>query len=183
VFQYNEGYLNRTTDFDGSLYDADIQSPGCVFQYSYSHDNNHGLYWQCTDAADSNVIVRYNISQNDKGIIFCMNYDCLSTYVYNNTVYVGTNVSPRIIDERRNGAKTYWFYNNIFYNLSPTATYQWFNGVRTFDYNVFYGLHPGGEPSDPHKLTSDPELVAPGTGGTGWNVVDGYKLQAGSPLH
>jgi hypothetical protein len=181
VFQYNEGYLNRTTDFDGSLYDADIQSPGCIFQYSYSHDNNHGLYWQCTDAADSGVIVRYNISQNDKGIIFCMNYDCLGTYVYNNTVFVGTNVSPRIIDERRNGTKTYWFYNNIFYNLSPTATYQWFNGVRTFDCNVFYGLHPAGEPSDPHKLTSDPRLVAPGTGGTGWNTVGGYRLQAGSP--
>jgi hypothetical protein len=46
VFQYNEGYLNRTTDFDGSLYDADPQSPGCIFQYSYRHDNNHGLYWQ-----------------------------------------------------------------------------------------------------------------------------------------
>jgi hypothetical protein len=181
VFQYNEGYLNRTTDFDGSLYDADIQSPGCVFQYSYSHDNNHGLYWQCTDAADTNVIVRYNISQNDKGIIFCMNYDCQSTYVYNNTVYVGTNVSPTIIDERRKGTKSYWFYNNIFYNLSPTASYQWFNGVRTFDYNVFYGLHPSGEPSDPHKLTSNPRLVAPGSGGTGWNTVDGYKLQTGSP--
>ena len=181
VFQYNEGYLNRTTDFDGSLYDADIQSPGCIFQYSYSHDNNHGLYWQCTDAADSNVIVRYNISQNDKGIIFCMNYDCLSTYVYNNTVYVGTNVSPRIIDERRSGTKTYYFYNNLIYNLSPTASYQWFNGIRTFDCNLFYGLHPAGEPSDPHKLTFDPKLVAPGSGGTGWNTVDGYKLQAGSP--
>ncbi len=78
-------------------------------------------------------------------------------------------------------AKTYYFYNNIFYNLSPTATYQWFNGVRTFDYNVFYGLHPAGEPSDPHKLTSNPKLVAPGTGGIGWNTVGGYKLQAGSP--
>ncbi len=181
VFQYNEGYLNRTTDFDGCLYDADLQSPGCVFQYSYSHDNNHGLYWQCTTPTDTNVIVRYNISQNDKGSIFCMNYDCLSTYVYNNTVFVPTNLSPRIIDERRNSAKTYYFYNNIIYNLSPTATYQWFNGVRTFDYNVFYGRHPASEPSDPHKLTSDPKLAAPGTGGTGWNTVAGYKLQAGSP--
>jgi hypothetical protein len=181
VFQYNEGYLNRTTDFDGCLYDADLQSPGCVFQYSYSHDNNHGLYWQCTDPEDSNVIVRYNISQNDKGSIFCMNYDCLSTYVYNNTVFVPTNLSPRIVDERRNSAKAYYFYNNIFYNLSPTATYQWFNGVRTFDCNLFYGVHPAGEPSDSHKLTSDPKLTAPGTGGTGWNTVNGYKLQVGSP--
>jgi hypothetical protein len=187
VFQFNEGYLNRagerdpTKAFDGSLYDADLQSPGCIFQYSYSHDNAHGLYWQCTDAHDTNVIVRYNISQNDKGIIFCMNYDGASTYVYNNTVFVGANLSPRIVDERRSGTKTYWFYNNVICNFSPTASYQWFNGVRTFDYNLFFGLHPAGEPADPHKLTSDPLLVAPGMGGLGLNSLAGYQVRAGSP--
>ena len=181
VFQYNEGYLNRSSDFDGSLYDADLQSPGCIFQYSYSHDNNHGLYWQCTDAADTNVIVRYNISRNDKGIIFCMNYDCASTYVYNNTVFVPTHLSPRIIDERRSGTKTYFFYNNLIYNLSPTASYRWFNGNRTFDFNLFFGHHPEGEPADPHKLTDDPLLVAPGSGAIGRATLAGYQLQPGSP--
>jgi hypothetical protein len=187
VFQYNEGYQNRAGErdpaknFDGSLYDADLQSPGCIFQYSYSHDNAHGLYWQCTDAADTNVIVRYNISQNDKGIIFCMNYEATSTYVYNNTVFIGPGVSPTIIDERRNAAKTYYFYNNVFYNLSPTAGYQWFNGNRTFDGNLFFGFHPAGEPDDGRKLTSDPRLVNPGSGGTGLHTLAGYKLQVGSP--
>ncbi len=181
VFQFNEGYLNRSSDFDGSLYDADLQSPGCIFQYSYSHDNSHGLYWQCTDAADTNVIVRYNLSRNDRGIIFCMNYDCASTYVYNNTVFVPADLSPRIIDERRSGAKTYFFYNNLIYSLSPTAAYRWYNGNRTFDYNVFYGHHPDGEPADPHKLTADPLLVAPGSGGIGRSTLAGYQLQPGSP--
>lgn len=187
VFQYNEGYLNRageldpTKTADGSLYDADIQSPGCVFQYSYSHDNAHGLYWQCTHAADSNVIVRYNISQNDKGIIFCMNYDAVSTYVYNNTVFIGKHRSPKIIDERRNGIKSYWFYNNVIYNESPTAAYSWFNANRTFHGNVFYGEHPAGEPADPAKLTSDPLLIGPGAGAIGLHTLTGYKLQPGSP--
>jgi hypothetical protein len=187
IFQYNEGYLNRAGELDptraadGSLYDADLQSPGCIFQYSYSHDNAHGLYWQCTDAADTNVIVRYNISQNDKGIIFCMNYDAASTYVYNNTVFIGKHRSPRIIDERRKGVKTYWFYNNVIYNNSPTAAYNWFNANRTFHGNVFYGEHPSGEPADPAKLTLDPLLLSPGTGAIGLRTLAGYKLQPGSP--
>jgi hypothetical protein len=187
VFQFNEGYRNRageldpTKNFDGSLYDADLQSPGCIFQYSYSHDNAHGLYWQCTTAPDANIIVRYNVSQNDRGIIFCMNYDAASTYVYNNTVYVGAHLSPTIIDERRKGKKTYWFFNNVIYNQSPTAKYRWFNGVRHFKGNVFYGYHLAGEPDDPLKLTSDPRFVKPGTGGIGLHTLGGYMLQPGSP--
>lgn len=182
VFQYNEGYLNKTKDFDGCLYDADLHSPECIFQYSYSHDNNHGLFWQCTTDIDKNVIVRYNISQNDKGAIFCMNYANTSTYIYNNTVYIPKHLSPRIIDEKKKDAdRTYYFYNNIIYNESPTASYRFRKANRTFDYNVFYGKHPKNEPDDPHKLTSDPMLVAPGTGKIGLKTVDGYKLQPGSP--
>jgi hypothetical protein len=170
VFQYNEGYLNKTTDFDGSLYDADMQSPQCIFQYSYSHNNNHGLFTQCTVAADDNVIVRYNISRNDKGRIFCMSKDNTSTYVYNNTVYIPSDLSPTIIDDKEAVAKTYYFYNNIFYNMSPTATYNWKSGAtRVFSHNVFYNYSncPSGEPNDnddPNRLTSDPMLVNPGTG-------------------
>jgi hypothetical protein len=182
VFQYNEGYLNKTTDFDGSLYDADMQSPQCIFQYSYSHNNNHGLFTQCTVAADANVIVRYNISRNDKGRIFCMSNANTSTYVYNNTVYIPSDLSPTIIDDKQANTKTYYFYNNIFYNMSSTATYHWFNNAtRTFSHNVFYGYHPSGEPNDPNKLTSDPNLVNPGTGGIGLDSVNGYMLRPYSP--
>jgi hypothetical protein len=75
VFQYNEGYLNKeTAGYDGCLYDADLRSPHVIFQRSYSHDNNQGLFWMATDSHDSDVIVRYNISQNDMGRIFSMSY-------------------------------------------------------------------------------------------------------------
>jgi len=185
VFQYNEGYRNRATQNDGSLYDADIASPGFVFQYSYSHDNSHGLYWQCTDPRDKGIVVRYNISQNDKGPIFCIGHPSVSTYIYNNTVYVSAERSPEIIAEHKkskpNTSRTYYFYNNIIYNLSPKARYQWSDATRTFDSNVFFGIHAKGEPEDEHKLTSDPLLVAPGTGKIGIDTLDGYKLKAGSP--
>ena len=186
VFQYNEGYLNHahsSSGADGSLYDADLESPGCIFQYSYSHDNSAGLFWQCTDPRDTNVIVRYNVSQNDKGAIFCVNYPNTSTFIYNNTVYIGEGVSPMIISERRKNSKmrNYVFSNNVIYNLSKTASYKFFEAKRVFDHNLFFGNHPPGEPADPHKLLADPLLVAPGSAAVGLSTLKGYQLRNSSP--
>ncbi len=181
VFQFNEGYLNRSRAHDGSLYDADLESPGCIFQYSYSHDNAHGLFWMCTVKEDAGVIVRYNISRNDKGSIFCINYPNTSCHIYNNVIFIPPHLSPRIIDERRKANKTYTFTNNIIYNLSPTASYQFFNGKRTISHNVFYGHHPESEPADPHKITADPLFTDPGSGGVGIGTLEGYRFKPGSP--
>jgi hypothetical protein len=186
VFQYNEGSFNRSTGGDGSMYDADLRSPNTVWQYSYSHDNAHGLFWTCTVQADANIVCRYNISQNDRGIIFCINYPNTSVYCYNNTVYCGPKTSPTMIAERNNGGagpRTYFFFNNIIYNQSSSAQYlfQPKSYNRTIDYNVFYGNHPANEPQDPHKISSDPLLSGPGGGGTGIGSLEGYKLQSGSP--
>ncbi len=185
VFQYNEGYLNRSPDFDGSLYDADLRTSNCIFQYSYSHENAHGLFWNCTVQQDSGIIVRYNISQGDKGFIFCVNYPHTSIYIYNNTVFIPSGESPTIISERNtnSGTRDYHFYNNIVYNLSPNATYDFRSTgyTRDIDYNVFYGYHPPAEPVDIHKIVSDPKLVSPGSGGIGIGTLAGYKIKAGSP--
>jgi hypothetical protein len=185
VFQYNEGYENHSPDADGSMYDADLRSPRTIWQYSYSHNNAHGLFWACTVQNDADIICRYNISQNDKGIIFCMNYPVTSIYNYNNTVYVGAGRSPQIISERKkggNGTRTYTFENNLIYN-EGSATYHFRTSSykRTIDNNCFYGNHHSSEPVDKNKVTADPKLVAPGTGGIGLNTVDGYQLQQSSP--
>lgn len=181
VFQFNEGYLNRSPDYDGSMYDPDLNSPETIWQYSYSHDNAHGLVWFCTSAQDNDVVVRYNVSQNDKGAIFCINYANESAYIYNNVVYIPEHLSPIIIDERRNAKKSYHFYNNIVYNLSSTARYQWYNADRHVSNNLFFGEHPTSEPFDPFKITDDPLFLDPGSGGVGLNTVAGYQLTSGSP--
>lgn len=182
VFQFNEGYLNRGEAYDGSLYDADLSSPGCVFQYSYSHDNAHGLFWVCTTPEDSGIVCRYNISQNDRGIIFCPNYAFKSVYFYNNVIFVGKHTSPRIIDERRETGKTYYFYNNIIYNMSSEAAYNWKGNIRRyFSNNVFYGHHPDNEPDDANKISGDPKFISPGSGKSGIHSVSGYRLKKGSP--
>lgn len=189
VFQFNEGYDNHggpLGDHDGSMYDADLRSINIKFQYSYSHDNAHGLLWLYPSAsgANANIICRYNISRADRGIIFAFSGDAgatASTYIYNNVIFTPANLSPIFFDHR-SATHTYYVYNNIFYNESATASYS-FGGsnVPTFDYNVFYGQHAAGEPSDAHKLTSNPLLVSPGSGGSGINSLSGYQLQPGSP--
>jgi hypothetical protein len=185
VFQYNEGYRNQAGVRDGSLYDADLRSVNIVFQFSYSHDNTHGLFWNypSADGPNSNIVVRYNISRNDHGNIFSFSGDAggqATTYIYNNTIYLPAG-STNLVFDARNGVHTYYVYNNIFYIEGSGVSYDFGSNTRTFDYNVFYGQHPANEPPDAHKLTSNPLLVAPGTGANGLASLDGYKLQAGSP--
>ncbi len=195
VFQYNEGYLNRASlqggDFgDGSMYDADLQSINCVFQYSYSHDNSHGLFWTCTVQQDTGNVCRYNVSRNDKGFIFCINYPVTSVSVYNNTVYCNsTALSPTFISERNviSGIRKYYFYNNIIYNLSPNAKpYEMHSSyTRVVDRNLFYGFHPVNEPVNATPLavdSSDPLFVdAQPSVTTGWKSAVGFALKQGSP--
>ncbi|MFZ4621273.1 MAG: T9SS type A sorting domain-containing protein [Bacteroidota bacterium] len=191
VFQYNEGYFNRASlqggDFgDGSMYDADLKSSNIIFQYSYSHDNSHGLFWTCNSQPDSNIICRYNVSQNDKGIIFCVNYPVTSVQIYNNTVFIGQGLSPTIISERNvnTGTRNYTFRNNVIYNLSSNASYDFRTSgyTREFNYNTFYGFHPSGEPEDSNKLVSDPKFVSAGSASTGFGTISGYALQVSSPV-
>lgn len=187
VCQFNEGYNNMSTGHDGSLYDADLESPGCIFQYSYSHDNAHGLYWQCTVQKDTGIVVRYNISRNDRGRIFYINYPSGGTRIYNNTVIIGTDRSPVILAENGNqgGTRTYSFCNNLIYNMSPSARYQWtspsYIKERTIEHNLFFGKHPDDEPDDPYKLTADPGMLDPDAGGQGFEMTDGFMLTAVSP--
>ncbi len=190
IFQFNEGYLNNSPDADGSMYDADLRSPNTIWQYSYSHDNAHGIFWNCTVQEDANIICRYNISQNDKGIIFCINYPITSLHIYNNTVYISPHLSPIVTSERNRGnvtgkpnTRTYDFKNNIIYNLSKGTRYEWADTRynRTFEANCFYGENRPGEPADKKKIIANPLLVNPGSGGIGVNSVSGYQLQANSP--
>ena len=180
TFQYNEGYHNRagTSAHDGCMYDADLRSMNIIFQYSYSHNNSHGLLWFYTVAADSGIICRYNISQNDSGYIIAVHQPFVTAYIYNNVFYCGSGVSPVIIDQTDKTGQVFYF-NNIIYNLSSTATFNPIGNI-TASNNVFFGYHPPKEPTDSSKLVSDPKLVSPGSAGLGWNTTTGYQIKAGS---
>ncbi len=190
IFQYNEGYFNRASlqggDFgDGSMYDADLKSSNIIFQYSYSHDNSHGLLWTCNSQLDSGIVCRYNVSQNDKGNIFCINYPVTSVQIYNNTIFIGQGLSPTIIAERNvnSGTRNYSFKNNIIYNLGSNASYDFRTSgyTRDINFNTYYGFHPSDEPNDSNKQISDPKFVNLGSASIGISTILGYMLQSSSP--
>lgn len=206
VFQYNEGYFNRAAtqnvdsgNIDGCMYDPDFGSVSIIFQYSYSHDNSHGIYWGCNtrsannnttgipDPEDVGCTLRYCISQNDLGALVYFNYASAGNEIYNNIFYIKSGLDPTIIKENSGNNHTYNFFNNIIYNLSSAnsgAKYSFgtTGQIRNIKNNIFYGSQPSGEPLDSAKLRSNPLFVNPGMGTIGLNAaLDGYKLQQNSP--
>jgi hypothetical protein len=189
IIQFNEAYLTRTTK-DGQAYDIDGMTNRTIVQYNYSHDNEGGLILLCESGDPSprrfndGSIVRYNISQNDGARIFQVGGKVTNAKIYNNTIYVGEGKSdPLMIWHNQDGMwpDSIHYNNNVFYNLGKSGFNLGKSTNNVFDHNVFYGYHDATEPDDPHKITDDPMLVAPGTGETGRDTADGYQLQAGSP--
>lgn len=194
IVRFNESYLTRFQpgDVDSSGFDCDYMCNGTKMQYNYSHDNDGGFMVVCCSAGEGNYnrgnIIRYNISQNDKGEVIRLTGLVTDTQIYNNTIYVGAGNSSMIVRYYTAGAASNAptntnFFNNLFVNHGTGGYGGLASGFNTvFDYNVFYGNHPSSEPTDAHKLTTDPLLVNPGWAGIGiGNIGDMYKLRAGSP--
>jgi hypothetical protein len=194
--QYNESYSTQFSG-DGEGFDADVKQAGAVFQYNYSHDNAGGgmlmmhdiSFGQGQPADVYDITVRDSIFQNENGwgvFTFSQFATPLRLKIYNNTIYQSSTATAAIFSNCTNssyaqtGLTDMEFKNNIVYKLN-TVDYFLPDNSGVFDYNIFYGNHPSREPSDPHKLTSDPLFVSPGTGGNGINTVNGYQLQASSP--
>jgi hypothetical protein len=184
IVQNNEAYLTHTTT-DGQGFDADYSSNRTLIQYNYSHNNDGGFVLICTPSNSYNkdTVVRYNISQNDKARIVQIAGPVSNASIYNNTFYIGSSssTSPFVFSDWGGYADHTTVQNNIIYNLGSGVYSYGSSTNNVFDYNLFYGNHPASEPSDAHKLTTDPLLVSPGSGGTGRNTVSGYKLYQGSP--
>ncbi len=93
MMQYNEAYGNvgPASESDHGAYDADYNAKNTKIQYNYSHDNNWG-FGIMRKAFNENVVIRYNISENDKLAIYFWGFPSLSglkdAHIYNNTHYV-----------------------------------------------------------------------------------------------
>lgn len=154
-----------------------------VVQYNYSHDNAGGFMLYVNDTYSTiNTIVRYNISQNDKARIFRYSGSIDMVINYNNTVYVGAASGNPVMSDyftKPSGRpKNIYNYNNLYYSVKDKG---WDLRGQTFDSNAYYGGKTLVK-ADAHKVTADPRLIAPGSGGTGMDTEDGYQLQSDSPL-
>lgn len=126
VFQYNEGFLNKSHDHDGSMYDPDLSSPKTIWRYSYSHDNAHGLLWMCTRANDSGILVHDNISENDRGFLNYFNYAYNDVEVFQNIYLSAEHLSPFLIRENpKNKHNSTKFQNNVVINRSSTMGFEY----------------------------------------------------------
>lgn len=185
LFQFNEGYLTRG-DLDGQPFDCDGLCRNTIYQYNYSHDNEGGFMLICNwgnifKDFNTNGVIRYNISQNDRSKLFHYSGINKGFQIYNNTIYVGPGNGAAFSREDGALGSNVTYTNNIFYNEGTNFAYVNRNTKCTFNNNLYYGNHPSSEPKDSGKLVTDPKLVAPGTGGIGLDSVSGYKLLAGSP--
>jgi len=170
VMQKNEVSGTQYLKLEGAALDSDYKSEGTIIQYNFSHENGGGLVNFCNnpkakegDGYNDGTIVRYNISQNDIHRVFGFDGPVTRTKIYNNTVYVGRGLTPKIYDIDRFGktaeyASGILSQNNIFFNEGK-GTYSLERGAGVvFMGNCFYGYHPKDEPEDKLKLKADPKF-------------------------
>lgn len=107
IIQYNEVYGMKSGTKDGGGFDLDGGVTNGIMQYNYSHDNYGAGYLigQFGGARPmDNIIVRYNISENDAatngGSVYLFNGGSTSAMknidVYNNTFFISKNSSAAI---------------------------------------------------------------------------------------
>ncbi len=184
TIQKNETYgtVKKASGADYNGIDPDKGTTNIIVQFNYSHDNGDGILL-CQFSFGS-ATVRYNILQNNSRYGIYLHSDSKSpASIYNNVVYTNKSASELVYGYGSSLAAAYQFRNNIFYSSVSGPALTTGGGI-TYDYNSYSGVTA---PSDGNKITSNPLLVSPGTGGTGsssgtaFGTLGGYKLQSGSP--
>jgi len=186
--QYNEAYGNvgPLGAIDRGGFDADYNCRDTKIQYNYSHDNNWGFAIMKKEI-NENVVIRYNISENDKVAVYFYGFEwergMTRANVYNNVHYVKAGLDVAVFKDRTPYNTN--FYNNIFHFEGADAGAWGKTPIDcTFENNAFFNIPPRGT----NAITANPMFVNPGEGGEDidWenypDVLTGYQLQAASPL-
>ena len=203
IIQHNEAFATRGRH-DSEGFDSDWNSHNTIIQYNYSHDNEGGFLLICNEggwdtksnSGNTGTIVRYNISQNDHHKVISIAGPTTDSYIYNNTIYVGKaeDVDLFLYSDWKGWADGTHFFNNIFYvegsgryshvvpgtedgPYTPAPGFG-LSKNNTFDANVYFGIRPL---DDPHALSNEPLLIAPGKVSPGNHDLSGYGLRPDSP--
>ncbi|MDF7809514.1 hypothetical protein P4E94_18900 [Pontiellaceae bacterium B12219] len=192
--QYNEAYGNvgdkKNRDGGGESdrggFDADYNCINTFIQYNYSHDN----LWFCgiMKRPTRNVVIRYNISENDKDGIYFYGFDrnkqAENVHIYNNTHYVSKDHEVHVFPEGRTPVNTR-FENNIFYFEEEGHWGEHAEGINTVFYNnLYFNIEP--HVSETKAIIGEPGFFQPGQTGTDielktMEALQGYRLRPGSP--
>lgn len=185
--QYNEAYGNvGPGGMDRGGFDADYNSVNTYIQYNYSHDNQ----WFCgiMKKPNHNVVIRHNISQNDKDGIYFYGFEketkADNIQIYNNTHYVKNGLQVEVFAENRTPLNC-TFEKNIFYFEKRGEWGKNAKGVHTvFKDNVYFNITP--HVSETKPLMIDPLFENPGSATRDINLhtmegLLGYRLRDNSP--
>ncbi len=155
TIQFNEVYnMSSGGGCDGGGFDLDGGVTNGIIQYNYSHDNDGAGYLigQFTGArAMNNIIVRYNISENDAntngGSVYLFNGDAVSSMnninVYNNTFYIKQgnykgSAAVKLLEWKTIGGNIN-FFNNILHAENGAALVSVPAGYSaTFKVNLYH---------------------------------------------
>lgn len=176
IIQKCEAYGNSDDGSHGQGFALDGTAVDCILQYNYSHDNAGGFAAVISDPGEisSGNIIRYNISQNDRGRSFLLE-DSRNVSIYNNTVYVAKGISLSKVLESNAGSGNS-LRNNLFF-IDNGAGYDFGSQL---DYNGYFGVNVV-YPDDVHKLSANPLFTMAGVAGNGISSTGGYLLQPSSP--
>ena len=186
--QYNEAYGNvGKGGMDRGGFDADYNCVNTFIQYNYSHDN----LWFCGIMKRPNrkVVIRYNISQNEKEGIYFYGFNSSTELedlnVYKNTHYTKRGLKVSVFPEGRVPLNSFFENNIIYFEEKGSWGRKAKKAVNThFDNNLYYGIEP--HPSDKNAITGDPRFINPGTAGTDIDLREmkellGYRMRPQSP--
>ncbi len=173
---YNNGDGNTVDD---CAFDADGKTTNITFQYNYVHDTASGFLLYPYGFGD-NITVRDNVFEQVGRAFYGGMIDGGTADVYNNTFY-STTIDGAVVDIGRNRGKI-----NAFNNIFHVNRDGWSDELVDYSHNLFFGAPT--TPEDPFKVTGNPRLLNPGTGGDGsvsggpaLGTVGGLKIGSGSP--
>lgn len=182
--RYNEvwGTIKDLGDADYGAINMENVHSGVV-EYNYCHDNDGGgLLCIAIAGSTLNTRYRYNILQNngEYAIRIHATNTVRGVEFYNNAVCTNPDTNENVIKNSSGTPDSITYKNNIFYQAS-SGGYTLNGSNHIFQYNTFYPNHPASEPADPYKITSNPMLINPGSGGVGFDTLYGYQLKNKSP--
>ncbi|MEF2244101.1 cohesin domain-containing protein [Paenibacillus sp. IITD108] len=178
TFQFNRVSGGIST-LDGMAFDIDHATNNIIFQYNLSHNNEGGFFLFCPDSSANtkNFIIRYNVSVNDRAQLFMQGCGgkIVNGKIYNNTMYIGDGLSPKVYAQNGAAIQNTQFFNNIVYKEGRGNVGWDLNSTAlSMDHNLFYNISsiPGWATN---SITADPLLMNPGHLDT-----RGYRLGVGS---
>jgi hypothetical protein len=175
VLQHNDvaDTAQQPGNRDAQAYDLDYACYDCTIQYNVSRDNAGGFLLMMPTVWSADV--RYNLSQNDGGGLLTLGTgagqnNLLSHNVFYQdrgrvSVYPNARIEDSIFVARREGR----------FHLASAPQ------PGTFAGNCYDGPWEGDLPPDARGIVAGSRLVAPGTGGSGPDSWEGYRLQPDSP--